>query len=154
MLSQLRGHNRRGEEEQLKKWREKKDRSQEGRREKKLGESRNRVRPFNLYCLCSCLQWQYSTWKVLLLSFYLNRKPPLVHSLWRSLLSTSRLQPLPQGLLVSLLEGAAAWHFIALSVPGGKQISMTLSPFTRPPSQCHADYISQGASERENPKGS
>lgn len=131
------------------------------RREKEKGEkengggSRDRPRPFNFYCLCS---WPpvagYAIGKILLPSFYVGSKPPLVDNLQRSLLSASCLQTSPQGPLLSLLEAAAARHGVVLSVPDGKKTSMTLSPFTQPPSHCHADYLSQGGGEWKSPKGS
>lgn len=109
MLGQLRGHNRRGEEEQLKKWREKKDRSQEGRREKKMEGRVETEWDHLIYIACVLVSSDnILPEKSFFPLFYLNRKPHLVHSLWSSLLSTSCLQPFPQGLLVSLLEAAAA----------------------------------------------
>lgn len=98
------------------------------RREKEKGEKENgggsgdRPRPFNFYCLCS---WPpvtgYAIGKILLPSFYLGRKPPLVYNLQRSLLSASCPQTSPQGPLVSLLEAAAARHGVVLSVPDGEK---------------------------------
>lgn len=106
----------------------KREKGKKARREKEKGEKENgggsgdRPRPFNFYCLCS---WPpvtgYAIGKILLPSFYLGRKPPLVYNLQRSLLSASCLQTSPQGPLVSLLEAAAARHGVVLSVPDGEE---------------------------------
>ena len=112
-LSQLRGHNRKGGEEQRDGERMKKE--QEGRKRRKRGQREGRVETEGdhlIFTACSCGSWSpvtaYATCKVL---------PPLILAAARGLLpfttcagspTASCLQVSPQGPLVSPLEAAAA----------------------------------------------